>query len=243
MHSICYVNEEITRKGEYKMIICKYYQKPCNNNYPAYCSGSVDSTKCQCNGDKDKCDKLLCQSKEESLLTENRTIGDWIWQGMWLTFPIYPWFNERTKQVYKRNIFREMIATNTTFMDFKNQLESYIRSRNINFGVNCSNNEFYLVRENKRFAFGIYSNEFYLWNDFGESIGSYNIDINKVPSDKFIEWIEKVTKEYCDGIIPCSDCGKSIKKTEIAGRYFSGVYCSDCWNRTWKEIEAKENYN
>lgn len=225
---------------------CKYYRESIKASYsdvPARCAGTSGNAKCNCGGDKSKCEFTLAQSAEESMLTESKELGEWIWQGLWLTFPLNPWFNDTTKQVYKRNIFEMMIKTNTTFADFKKMLENYIRARNLYFGVQCCNKECFLTRENKRFEFGIYDSEFHLWDDFSQALGGFKVDINKVPSQKFIDWIENITKEYCESIVHCSDCDKTIKKDEIAGRYFAGIYCSDCWNRKWKAVEAKETYN
>jgi formamidopyrimidine-DNA glycosylase len=49
-------------------------------------------------------------------------------------------------------------------------------------------------------------------------------------------------EDYGRGYVRCSDCETKIKTSEIAGRYFAGVYCKDCWDGKWKAIEAKENY-
>ncbi|MHA2263571.1 MAG: hypothetical protein ACXAEN_14340 [Candidatus Thorarchaeota archaeon] len=53
----------------------------------------------------------------------------------------------------------------------------------------------------------------------------------------------QAAKEYAKGIVHCSHCEKEIQKSDIAGRYFAGVYCTDCWERTYKAIEARETYN
>ena len=55
--------------------------------------------------------------------------------------------------------------------------------------------------------------------------------------------MSKAAKEYTKGIVYCSGCGKEIQKKDIAGRYLAGVYCADCWEQTYKAIEAKETYN
>lgn len=179
------------------------------------------------------------------------TFGDYIWQGTRLTLPLYPWFNDKTKQVYNRNIFKVMQEFEMTFKELHDILDSYVKWRNEAFGRHCSNSEYYLVRENKRFAFLVAVNPrdniFSLWDDFSQSLGSFKVDINKPPKDDFIEWIENTTKEYCENKIHCSDCGKEIVNDRcdggIAGRYFAGIYCKDCWERKWKAIEANENYD
>lgn len=175
------------------------------------------------------------------------TFGDYIWQGTWLCLPLYPWFSEETKQIYNRNIFKIMQNEKITFQDFSQMLASFVKWRNDTFGRHCDNNEIYLVRDNKRFAFlcavNCHDNVFCLWNDNSASLGRYKINAQKPPSDDFIEWIEKITKEYCDGIVHCSCCNKEIKKNEIAGRFFAGIYCKDCWEREYREKEAREDYN
>ena len=55
--------------------------------------------------------------------------------------------------------------------------------------------------------------------------------------------MSKAAKEYARGIVHCSACRKEMQQKDIAGRYFAGVYCADCWERTYKAIEAKETYN
>lgn len=51
------------------------------------------------------------------------------------------------------------------------------------------------------------------------------------------------TERFVKGFINCSDCGNEIKQIEKGGRYFAGTYCQECWDRKWKEIEARETYN
>ena len=101
------------------------------------------------------------------------------------------------------------------------------------------------MRENKRFGFFLHPNssEFSLYNDFSEHLGCFEININDIPDDDFIEWIENITYEYINGIVHCSDCNKSLKEEEIAGRFFAGIYCKECWEKEWKEREAKETYD
>ena len=48
--------------------------------------------------------------------------------------------------------------------------------------------------------------------------------------------------EYCVKKVNCSACDKEITYNEIAGRYFAGIYCKECWENKYKEIEAKETY-
>jgi len=53
----------------------------------------------------------------------------------------------------------------------------------------------------------------------------------------------QAAKEYVKGVVHCSGCEKEVQRDEIAGRYFAGVYCTDCWESTYRAIEAKETYN
>lgn len=67
-------------------------------------------------------------------------------------------------------------------------------------------------------------------------------DQNKIDRDSKKEIIERMD-EYSKGEIHCSDCQKIMKRQDVAGRYFAGLYCTDCWERKWKAIEAKETYD
>lgn len=134
------------------------------------------------------------------------------------------------------DIFSKMVRTGTTWGQFE---ESLKESKD---DLDC------LTLEDKKFIFGIYSREFNLWDDSSRSLGEFDLGRNyksETPSDDFIKWIEDVTKDYCEGIIRCSDCGKRIKlkSNEIGGRYFAGIYCKECWEDTWSAIEAREDYN
>jgi hypothetical protein len=68
------------------------------------------------------------------------------------------------------------------------------------------------------------------------------LETDMLSNDVYDEMCQ-VTEQYVRGFINCSDCKTQIKKSEIAGSYFAGVYCTDCWEGKWKEIEAKETYN
>lgn len=176
---------------------------------------------------------------------DNKNLCDDVWQGTWLCLPFYPYLSDRTSQQYAGNVFRCMAVKGVTFGELKKMLDAYVLARNAIFGISCSNSNYYIVRENKRFAFGVYYDGFYLWDDSGcTSLGHYSIDYKDIPSEDFIAWVDKVTKDYIDGYVHCSDCEKLIKYNEVAGQYFAGRYCSDCWNnRGWKEKEANETYN
>jgi hypothetical protein len=53
----------------------------------------------------------------------------------------------------------------------------------------------------------------------------------------------KATEEFSLGVIPCSECSTKIKTHEVAGRWFAGVYCKECWEGGIKQQEAKQNYD
>ena len=79
-------------------------------------------------------------------------------------------------------------------------------------------------------------------NDGGTSIGRYN-NIKDKSTEELVGIVETDISNYLNGYISCSDCGKLIKRTEVAGTYFAGSYCKDCWEGKWKAIEAKETYD
>ena len=84
---------------------------------------------------------------------------------------------------------------------------------------------------------------FKLWDDYSRFLGEFKINSKDIPSVEFIKWIEKVTADYLKGVVKCSDCKKTILENEIAGRYFAGIYCENCWNSKWKKIEEKDTYD
>lgn len=87
----------------------------------------------------------------------------------------------------------------------------------------------------------------HVWNHTGnESILNFLQKVVTVETDVLsIDNYKKlcgVTENYVRGIIKCSGCGKEIKTTDVAGQYFAGRYCNNCWNNKYKAIEAAENY-
>ena len=84
-----------------------------------------------------------------------------------------------------------------------------------------------------------------VWDTYGRTAVISGI----VPQDihersAFIKKVLDTTEEFTQGKIHCSDCGTLVDYQEVhRNNYFAGIYCDDCWNRKWKAIEAKENYN
>ena len=151
------------------------------------------------------------------------------------------WFDNQL--LLSADIFKEMKECNVKFKELEQFKEDYIKFRNSFFIGSPINREIYLQRKGMKFAFAIYDNEFYLWHEGHNSLGQREVDINSTPDEKFIKWIDEKINNRINGKINCSDCGKILDEKEVAGRYFAGLYCKDCWERTWKEIEAKENYD
>lgn len=100
--------------------------------------------------------------------------------------------------------------------------------------------------------------EITLWDYHGSvTVGvwkkKYESDSDCLTNDE-IRDIKKRLDEFSYHVLHCSDCqstmpsDETIKKTEhhekeYGGQYFAGHFCKDCWERKWKAIEAKENYN
>lgn len=69
--------------------------------------------------------------------------------------------------------------------------------------------------------------------------GGIYSDVKEFEND---ETIAKANFE--NGLIKCADCGKLVKYEDIRNnRFFAGLYCDECWEREWKEVEANETYN
>lgn len=87
---------------------------------------------------------------------------------------------------------------------------------------------------------GPYKKEVCLWHNGGTSLFR-DIVQNEEEIDDIIE--ERVNL-FLEGNIHCCDCGKKINYNENnRHRYFAGIYCSECWEREWRERESKETYN
>lgn len=63
-----------------------------------------------------------------------------------------------------------------------------------------------------------------------------------IPKDVF-DRMENICNLYVKGQIPCSKCDKALYHNEIAGTFYAGSYCSDCWENGVKQAEANENYD
>jgi hypothetical protein len=88
--------------------------------------------------------------------------------------------------------------------------------------------------------------EWNLWDVRGLTAlgnGAFINDPEQPMFDNVRKHIIGLAEMYIKGNVHCSDCGTEIHKSNVAGRYFAGVYCSDCWEREWKEREARETYN
>lgn len=140
-------------------------------------------------------------------------------------------------------IFAVMKQEKVPFKELKDIKDNWVEFRNEQFGSDVINNTERLEYKTYFFKFGIYNNEFCIWDNDDKFLGSFCIKIENPPTGGFVKWITRITEEYIAGIIHCSDCGREIKKNEIAGRYFAGIYCKECWDREWAEREARETYD
>ena len=75
------------------------------------------------------------------------------------------------------------------------------------------------------------------------TIGEVKYDYEKGFNEEQFSPIYEAITNFLSGFIHCSDCGKLIKREEVAGHFYAGSYCKDCWEGKWKAIEARENYD
>ena len=159
-----------------------------------------------------------------------------IWCGLHLEIPLYT--------------FRKMQETKTSFKELKEMLQDFKNLRNKYLGYNLGNNmheiRFDINRSSHCFPFLI-TNEgfFFIWDDNGDSFGDFKIDINEVPSNEFIKYVESRVQDYCiNGIRHCSHCDKILNdEKDVGGHYFAGIYCKECWEREYRAKEEQETYN
>jgi len=80
-----------------------------------------------------------------------------------------------------------------------------------------------------------------------DATGSISIFSEKMPNEskqQTITDIMMICNKWDMGQVRCSDCLNWMDFNENKShKYFSGIYCPECWERKWKAVEAKENYN
>lgn len=162
-------------------------------------------------------------------MEDKNTFGKSLWSEIKMQLPL--------------RIFAVMKQEKVPFKELKDIKDNWVEFRNEQFGSDVANNSERLEYKNHSFKFGIYDDQFDLWDSDDKILGSFCIKIEKPPTEEFIKWIYETIEKYIEGIVHCSDCGREIKKDEIAGRYFAGIYCKECWDREWAEREARETYD
>lgn len=159
-----------------------------------------------------------------------KTFGNLFWNEFLVQLPL--------------SIFRHMKTAGVTFSQFHQMEEDFKKSRNEIFGITWNNSFIRFKRDDSDELFKInIDREVNIWNSQDESLGCIKVDYDAPPTDEFIEKVEQLTFESINHQIRCSDCEKLMIRDQIAGRYFAGVYCKDCWESKWKAIEAQETYD
>lgn len=93
--------------------------------------------------------------------------------------------------------------------------------------------------DSETFAVAIHNNEVTVWGRGGVvSLGHTTGSLEEVIAFA----IERIDM-YRQGYIFCSDCGRPVQRSAIAGNFFAGQYCNTCWHTKWKFINAAENYD
>lgn len=87
----------------------------------------------------------------------------------------------------------------------------------------------------------------HFWDDQGgSSVYGWEGEVENTSEPLPAEVLKKINErldEFNDGWIRCSHCGERIKRTEVAGHFYAGVYCSYCWEHGYKTRAANENYD
>lgn len=146
------------------------------------------------------------------------------------------------------NLIDQMFRYETaTWNDLLSLIKDFTQLRNEYLGYNLGNSfHVFVDNNNNKYYLSIYDGILCLWDIKDRSLGRFRIGedgMNSPISKECYDWLKDKISKYSQGIVECSDCGKEIKKDEIAGRYFAGIYCSECWNSKWKYIEARETYD
>lgn len=83
-----------------------------------------------------------------------------------------------------------------------------------------------------------------IWDERGHiALGTYEMTENGF-ADGEDRRMAKVMNNWTRGFMPCCGCGKEINYQEKKSQhYFAGVYCDECWESKYRELEANESYN
>ncbi len=149
---------------------------------------------------------------------------------------------DKVRLIMPVEIFKEMNRSAITFAELRQSLKEWEDWRNKTLQINIGSSTHFLSYGDNLFDFSIYKDEFCVWDENGTtSVLHCRIDNSSVPSKEFIDQLYEKLNNYNNGIFTCSDCGAKI--TSVAGRYFAGIYCKNCWERKWKAVEAAETYD
>lgn len=180
------------------------------------------------------------------------------WPGLWLCLPLYPYYSSNGGQVCGCNVFELMRTHGITWDQGLEMLDTVHQYRNKLMKSNLGNSGIYLVRDASKFKFlasqdsawskggwtKLGSGGFSLWDDQSRSLGHFKIDhFSEPPTAEFCKWIDDLTKDYCAGYVYCSQCRRRMHKTEVAGMFFAGVYCKECWDGGVAAEAARETYD
>ena len=135
-----------------------------------------------------------------------------------------------------------------TWSDFKSTINYFYDARNKILGCKFGNPMFKIKYKDRLFSFSVYcendnSVSIHVWNYAGIlSIGNY---YQKQPEiiKSVLDDIKIDLDNFIDNKIHCSGCNKLIDMKTVAGSYYAGRYCKDCWESKYKAIEAADNYD
>lgn len=173
---------------------------------------------------------------------------------------VFDSLNHETKLIIPLEVFKKMYQYKVPIKKLNEYVEDFQSFRNKWIGYNLGNScVLYQSNNKKKYTISIYPDvkyeggnmielgtaSFHVWDECGwESILTIeHCPWNDAPTVSLLDSLYDTIKEYESGVIHCSDCGKPINKGDIAGSYFAGRYCKDCWETKWKAIEAKETYD
>lgn len=150
---------------------------------------------------------------------------------------------KKVRFVMSPDVFWKMNKEDIPFAKLETTLDKWIDLRNKFQHSNIGHGSQYLFYEDKFFTFSVYEYEFCLWDEWGStSLLNCKIDGKSPPTKEFVTQLFERLDDYINNICCCSGCAVKLKKDEIAGRYYAGIYCKDCWDSKWRDIEAADDY-
>ena len=143
-----------------------------------------------------------------------------------------------TPNEVRATVFKDMIKELTEFFEARIAGRTDCSSKRIIFNDDVFSVSCYCVKSGAKIN---------LWANSGRVSLGHKLVVEATEDKSVVQVATDLAvnrfNDWLNGFVRCCDCGKLITREDVAGSYFAGVYCTDCWEGKWKAIEANETYD